>query len=54
MEGGRPVKPIRTAMFAGNVFEMLREIGGLGKDDRRVGRLTLPSILLNKQQIIGK
>ncbi len=54
MEGGELVEPIRTAMFAGNVFEMLRDIGGLGKDDRRVGRLTLPSIRLNNQQIIGK
>ena len=24
-------EPIRTAMFAGNAFEMLRDIGGLGK-----------------------
>lgn len=54
IEGGDLVEPIRTAMFAGNVFEMLREIGGLGKDTRRVGRLTIPSIRLNNQQIIGK
>ena len=54
MEGGEQTEPIRTAMFAGNVFEMLREIGGFGKDTRRVGRLTIPSIRLNNQQIIGK
>lgn len=54
MEGGDLAEPIRTAMFAGNVFEMLRDVGGLGKDARRVGRLTIPSILLNNQQIIGK
>ncbi|MCM2465281.1 TldD/PmbA family protein [Methanoculleus oceani] len=54
MEGGDLVEPIRTAMLSGNVFEMLREIGGLGKDTRRVGRLTIPSIRLNNQQIIGK
>lgn len=54
VEGGDLVEPIRTAMFSGNVFEMLREIGGLGKDSRRVGRLTIPSIRLNNQQIIGK
>jgi PmbA protein len=53
MEGGEQTEPIRTAMFAGNAFEMLRDIGGLGKDDRRVGRLTLPSIRLCDQQIIG-
>jgi PmbA protein len=54
IEGGDLTEPIRTAMFAGNVFEMLREVGGLGKDARRVGRLTIPSIRLNNQQIIGK
>jgi len=54
MEGGDLVEPIRTAMFSGNVFEMLRDIGVLGKDTRRVGRLTIPSIRLNNQQIIGK
>lgn len=54
MEGGEPVEPIRTAMFSGNIFEMLTEIGGLGNDTRRVGRLTIPSIRLNNQQIIGK
>ena len=54
IEGGDLTEPIRTAMFAGNVFEMLREIGGLGKDARRVGRLTIPSIRLNNQQIIGR
>ncbi|WP_292519007.1 metallopeptidase TldD-related protein [Methanoculleus sp.] len=54
VEGGDLVEPVRTAMLSGNVFEMLREIGGLGKDSRRVGRLTIPSIRLNNQQIIGK
>ena len=54
MEGGEPVEPIRTAMLSGNVFEMLATIGGLGNDSRRVGRLTIPSIRLNNQQIIGK
>lgn len=54
MEGGEQGEPIKTAMFAGNVFEMLRDIGGLGKDDRRIGRLNLPSIRLNNQQIIGR
>ncbi|MCK9276615.1 MAG: TldD/PmbA family protein [Methanoculleus sp.] len=54
MEGGELADPIRTAMFAGNVFEMLREIEEFGKDSRRVGRLTIPSIRLNNQQIIGR
>ena len=54
IEDGEATRPLRTAMLAGNVFEMLREIEGFGMDDRRIGRLTLPSIRLNNQQIIGK
>jgi PmbA protein len=54
MEGGDLAGPIRSGMFAGNVFEMLKDIGGLGSDSRIVGRLIIPSIRLNNQQIIGK
>ncbi|KUG20229.1 MAG: TldD/PmbA family protein [Methanomicrobiaceae archaeon] len=54
IEGGEFGEAIRSAMYAGNVFEMLGEIGGLGNDPRIVGRLILPSIRLNNQQIIGK
>jgi len=54
MEGGELQEPIRTAMLAGNVFDMLADIGGLGDDTRIVGRVILPSIRFNKQQIIGK
>ena len=54
MEDGAQVEPIRTAMLSGNVFEMLAGTGGLGNDSRRIGRLMIPSIRLNNQQIIGK
>jgi predicted Zn-dependent protease len=41
-------------MMSGNVYEMLREIAGLGNDQRFIGSLLIPSIKLKKQQIIGK
>ena len=53
VEGGPWGTPVRKAMLSGNVFEMLRTIGGLGKDDRVLGTMILPSIRLNKQHIIG-
>lgn len=53
IEDGEAGEPIRTAMFAGNVFEMLRNIDGLGNDSRLVGRLIIPSIRFNNQHIIG-
>jgi PmbA protein len=53
ISGGQYDKPVRKAMMSGNVFEMLQDIAGLGKDDRVIGSMVVPSIRLNKQHIIG-
>jgi PmbA protein len=53
ISGGQYEKPVRKAMMSGNVFEMLRDTAGLGKDDRVIGSMVVPSIRLNKQHIIG-
>ena len=53
VSGGQYESPVRKAMFSGNVFRMLEEIGGLGKDDRVIGSLVLPSVRLKDQHIIG-
>ncbi|NYT08170.1 MAG: TldD/PmbA family protein [Methanomicrobiales archaeon] len=45
--------PIRKAMIAGNVFDLLFRITGLGRDRRTIGSLILPSIRLKDQHIIG-
>jgi len=34
---GEPVSPIRSMMISGNIFELLNNIEGAGKDVRRVG-----------------
>ena len=54
MEGGEFKDPIRSAMLAGNVFTMHKEIGGISKEIRQIGSLVLPSIKLISQRIIGK
>lgn len=54
IEGGIPGTPVRKAMYAGNIFEAFRSIGGLGKESRVVGSAILPPVRLNKQRIIGK
>ena len=54
VEGGSVAEPIRSAMLAGNIFEMLSNIGGIGKDIRIVGRTILPSIRFKKLGVIGK
>lgn len=53
ISGGQLEKPVRKAMMSGNVFEMLGNTAGLGKDTRAIGSLVVPSIRLNKQHIIG-
>lgn len=45
--------PVRKAMLAGNVFEMLRGTGGLSAEEKVVGCCVLPSIRLKNQRIIG-
>jgi len=54
IENGEFQDPVRSAMMSGNVFDLHKEIGGLGKDTRAVGSLILPSVRLNKQRLIGK
>jgi PmbA protein len=54
MEGGEFQTPIRSAMLAGNVFTMHKEIGGISQEVRQIGSLVLPSIRLLRQQVIGK
>jgi PmbA protein len=54
MEGGEYGTPIRTAMLAGNVFTMHKEIGGISKEVRQIGSLVLPSIRVLRQRVIGK
>ena len=51
--GGAYGTPVRKAMMSGNVFGMLADSASLGKDDRVIGSLVLPSIRLQKQHIIG-
>ncbi len=53
MEGGEFGEPIKKAMLAGNVFDMLSTIGGLGRESRVVGPMILPAIRVSGQRIIG-
>jgi PmbA protein len=54
MEGGAFDTPIRSAMLAGNVFEMLGRVDGLGRENRIVGSMILPPVRFKSMQVIGK
>ncbi|MDD1646608.1 MAG: metallopeptidase TldD-related protein, partial [Methanomicrobiales archaeon] len=53
MEGGILGDPVRKAMIAGNFFDTLSDLGGIGTDSRIVGNAILPSLRLKNLQVIG-
>jgi PmbA protein len=53
IENGDFAAPVRKAMYAGNVFELLKEIEGIGKGERVIGSMVLPELRLSGQRIIG-
>lgn len=45
--------PVRKAMYAGNVFDLLKKIQGIGHGERVIGSMVLPEVRLSGQRIIG-
>lgn len=54
IEGGEFGEPVRSAMFAGNVFDLLGAVTAIGAEERIVGSAVLPALRLNNQRLIGK
>jgi len=53
IEHGELTKPVRSVMISGNVFDMLKNIDGAGKDVRNVGGVVTPSIRISEMSVIG-
>ncbi len=53
IENGDFGNPVRKAMYAGNVFDLLKEIEGIAKGERVIGSMVLPEVRLHGQRIIG-
>ena len=53
VEGGGFQEPVRKAMLSGNLFDALREIGGIGPGSRIVGNAILPCVRFTEMQVIG-
>ena len=54
IENGEITKPIKSVMISGNIFEMLQNIDGAGKDVRSVGGIITPSIRISEMSVIGE
>lgn len=46
--------PVKSAMIAGNFFEIQKNIAALGKESRAVGSYILPPVRINNVRVIGK
>lgn len=51
VEGGRVRGRLEGVMLSGNVFEALKELGGVGSDATWIGAACLPSILLKEMSV---
>ncbi|MCL2863414.1 MAG: TldD/PmbA family protein [Methanimicrococcus sp.] len=54
IENGELTTPIKSVMISGNVFEMLKNIDGAGRDVKNVGGIVTPSIRISEMSVIGE
>lgn len=53
VEGGAFTTPVRTAMWGGNVFDLLSRIEGVSAEIRNIGELVLPALRVAGQRLVG-
>lgn len=51
VENGAMAKPIKSLMLSGNVFDLLKKIDGMGKDDRAVGVVISPTVRVKEMRV---
>lgn len=53
IKNGQIASPIKSMMISGNIFELLKNIDGIGKDVRKVGNVITPTVKVEKMKVIG-
>lgn len=53
IKDGEVASPIKSMMISGNIFELLKNIDGAGKDIRRLGNVITPTLRVSKLKVIG-
>ncbi|MBU4076908.1 MAG: TldD/PmbA family protein [Euryarchaeota archaeon] len=53
IKDGEVASPIKSMMISGNIFELLKNIDGAGKDIRRMGNVITPTLRVSKLKVIG-
>jgi len=54
IKDGNIAYPVRAAMLAGNIFDVLRDVSGAANNERKVGQLVAPWMAVNNVKVIGK
>lgn len=54
IEDGEIAHAVKGAMLAGNIFQVLTDICGLGDNERKIGQLVAPWVLVGNVKVIGK
>jgi PmbA protein len=53
VDQGKPIHPVKSVAVAGNLFELFREVVGIGEDFRFVGGMGCPSLLVKRLKVSG-
>ncbi|MBP2029559.1 PmbA protein [Methanohalophilus levihalophilus] len=53
IENGEIGSPIKSLMVSGNIFELLSNVQGAGKDAKKVGGIVLPPIWASELNVVG-
>ena len=53
IKNGEIASPIKSMMISGNIFELIKNIDGIGKDARKVGNVITPTVRVSKMRIVG-
>jgi len=54
IENGEIVYATKGAMLAGNIFQVLTNISGLANNERKIGQLVAPWVLVENVKVVGK
>lgn len=54
IENGEIAYPVKGAMLAGDVFNLLANVSGLADNERKIGQLVAPWVLVGNVKVIGK
>lgn len=54
IQKGEIAYPVRGAMLAGNIFEVLKNVFALASNERKIGQLVAPWVLAENVKVIGK